>query len=187
MGTWWVKFWQHCHWWGSLYTHYSSSKVLFLPPAIQESSSGSFLTHQIKFHVSASWSYYRNTYNIWIDAGITHLEVWAGHTLGQLSEKRFHHFNKFRRFNHIQKLLELIKEHHLLWAMSLWPVLQEGHHYLAITNLRWSNISYSLSYSDVCILLWVLLIKLFVHFQKMKFGNSCSDIQMHGRLTGHWS
>ena len=59
-----------------------------------------------------------------------YLEMWAGHTLGQLSEEWLLDLDKLGRLNDIQDLLQLIEEHHLLGTVGLWPVLQQGHHHL---------------------------------------------------------
>jgi len=41
------------------------------------------------------------------------LEVRTGDTTCQLPKQRLHHFLKLCRFNHVQNLLQLTKEHHL--------------------------------------------------------------------------
>lgn len=38
----------------------------------------------------------------------THLEVWAGDTLGQLPEQGLHDFHKLGRLDHIQDLFQLV-------------------------------------------------------------------------------
>ena len=43
-----------------------------------------------------------------------HLKVWTGDTLGNLLEKRLLDFDKLRRLNHIQNLLNFTQEHHLM-------------------------------------------------------------------------
>lgn len=52
-----------------------------------------------------------------------HLEVRAGHTLGQLPEERLHNFDELRRLDDVQDLLQFVEEHHLFRTVCLWPIL----------------------------------------------------------------
>ena len=53
--------------------------------------------------------------------------MWAGHTLGELSEERLLDFDELRGLDDVQDLLQLVQEHHLLWTVSLRPELQQPH------------------------------------------------------------
>ncbi len=64
-----------------------------------------------------------------------HLEVRAGHTLGQLTEERLHDLHELGRLDHVQDLLQLVEEHHLLRTVSLGPVLEKSHDHLITRSI----------------------------------------------------
>ena len=49
--------------------------------------------------------------------------MWTGDTLGNLLEQWFLDFDELRRFDHIQNLLDLTQEHHLVRKIRIHTVL----------------------------------------------------------------
>ena len=56
----------------------------------------------------------------------SYLEVRAGDTFGNLFEQRFLDLDKLSWLNHVQNLLDLAQEHHLLLRAGLWPELEQS-------------------------------------------------------------
>lgn len=67
-----------------------------------------------------------------LEAGVVYLEVWTGHTLGQLSEQWLHDLDELRGLDDVQDLLQLVEEHHLFGAVGLRPELQQAHDHLRV-------------------------------------------------------
>ena len=61
-----------------------------------------------------------------VESPLGHLEVWAGHALGELREQRHHHLLELRGLDHVKNLLELVEEHDLLGAVDLGPEPEQG-------------------------------------------------------------
>ena len=61
-----------------------------------------------------------------VESPLGHLEVWAGHALGELREQRHHHLLELRGLDHVKDLLELVEEHDLLGAVDLGPEPEQG-------------------------------------------------------------
>ena len=61
-----------------------------------------------------------------VEGALRHLEVGARHALGELREQRPHHLLELGGLYHVEDLLQLVEEHHLLWAVDLGPESEEG-------------------------------------------------------------
>ena len=76
--------------------------------------------------LSATWTPYKVNIILldWEFDLCIHLKVWTGDTLGNLLEQWFLDFDELRRLDHIQNLLDLTQEHHLVRKIRIHTVNQ---------------------------------------------------------------
>lgn len=58
-----------------------------------------------------------------------YLKMWTRHAFGNLPEQWLLYFDKLRRINHVQDLLNFTQEHDLLLGASLGPELEQTTHH----------------------------------------------------------